>query len=148
MRVVQLPFVSVARHYIEPLLEAHFREVGNTAVYQLAPDWDKYQDINHAGNLITLVALTEEDECVGYSVSFLTPHVHYVRQRICYNDVLFVSRDYRTGSAGGRLLNATVAHAREAGATVMQWHAKPNTALDQLLSKRMPIFEHAYAQSL
>lgn len=147
MRVDRVNYVGVARHYIEPLLEEHFREVGNTAVYELAPDWDKYFDISHAGNLIALLAF-DDRKCVGYSVNFLTPHVHYVKQRICYNDVLFVAKDYRTGSAGGRLLNATVQHAREAGATVMQWHAKPNTALDQLLSKRMPIFEHAYAQSL
>jgi len=147
MMVDRIFSVAYARSLIEPLLEAHFREVGNTKVYELAPDWDKYDAIDDENNLRVLCAF-DGVNCVGYSVNFLTPHVHYVRQRICYNDVLFVAKEYRTGSAGGRLIKATTDSARQAGATVMQWHAKPNTALDQLLSKRMPIFEHAYAQSL
>lgn len=135
------------RYLVEPLIEDHFLEVGNTKVYELAPDWAKYDAIDEAGGLLMLAAY-HNDSCIGYSINFLTPHVHYVNQNICYNDVLFVSKEHRNSSAGGRLIIATTKAARSAGAKVMQWHAKPNTALDEVLSKRVPLFEHAYAEAL
>lgn len=139
--------VSAAKHYITPMLEAHFREVGNTAVYALAPDWDKYQQIADNGGL-TIALAWDGDYCIGYSASFVTPHPHYVNQKVCYNDVLFVAKEYRNGSAGARLMAKTRELAKVAGCVVMQWHAKPDTALDAVLRKRANLFEHVYTQAL
>jgi len=147
MIVTRTPFVGVARHYIEPLLEAHYQELGNTQRYELAPNYNQYHYIADAGNLIMLLAF-DEDVCVGYSVNFLSPHVHYMRQRVCSNDVLFVAKDYREGSIGGRLMARTAKEAKAAGATVLHWHAKPNTALFTILSKRSGPIEYIFAQSL
>ena len=147
IRVDRVYSPAAMRLFIEPLLEDHFREVGNTRVYDLAPDFAKYTAIDNANGLLMIAAFDDED-CIGYSINFLTPHVHYVNQNICYNDVLFVAKDYRESSAGGRLMRATLQEAKHLGAKVMQWHAKPNTALDEILSKRATLFEYAYTQTL
>ena len=132
---------------VTPLLEQHFREVGNTAVYTLAPDWEKYRTLMSQGNLLALLAHEGED-CIGYSVSFMTPHVHYVGSKVCYNDVIFVRNDLRSGLAGAKLIAHTKAYALAEGVDVMQWHAKPNTQLNTALSKRLPVFEHVYSERL
>lgn len=148
MKLIKIESFDKLFHIVSPLLEAHFKEVGNTAVYDLLPDKDKYRAIEANKGLIAIVALGEYEQCIGYSVNFLTPHVHYRNQTICYNDVLFVSKAYREGSAGGRLMKATVKEAKLAGASVMQWHAKPDTTLNRVLSKRAKLFEHVYAEVL
>lgn len=144
MLIIREDRVSVAREYIEPLLEAHYRESANTAVYTLLPDYAKYEQIEQLGNLVTLLAMTEDMECVGYSVSFLTPHVHYMEQRIAYNDVIFVSKPYRDGTTGGRLMVRTRQEAKKEGCVLVQYHAKPNTTLDATLRKRLKVFETVY----
>lgn len=144
MNIQSLP-IRLAQRAIEPMLEAHFKEVGNTAVYDLDPDWPKYYQIGPNG--IWLVAV-DGSECIGYSFNFVVPHIHYRKQLVCYNDVIFTRSGARGSLAGGRLLLATREHARSRGCVVVQYHAKPDTALDRTLAKRLPLFERAYTEKL
>lgn len=148
MRVERWTSTASARFHIASLLPEHYIEVANIDVYTLAPDWDKYDAIDDAGNLLMWLAFNDDHRCIGYSINFLMPHIHYAHQTVLSNDVLFVSKEYRTGSIGGRLMAATRKGAKEAGAVLVQWHAKPNTPLDHVLSKRLPIFEIAYQDIL
>lgn len=140
--------VRHARKRIEPMLMDHFREVGNTAVYNLDPDWAKYYAMDDANTGFWLLALDDNDECIGYSFNFVTPHVHYKGQLVCYNDVLYTQPTARGALAGGRLILATESEAVRRGCIGVQYHAKPGTALDRTLAKRLPPFETAYFKPL
>ena len=153
MQIIRCPSVSVASQAIEPLLHEHWQEVADQKTYPvIRPDYEKYQYLNDAGNLIILLALEERMDpftCIGYSVNLLTPHLHYTDKKLCCNDVLFVRKAERyTTTTGARLIARTKQEAVKENCAVMQWHAKPNSDLFNVLNKRLPVFEYAFAESL
>lgn len=147
MKVKHFWNIHELRAGVTPLLNAHYLEVGNTALFDLEPDWDTYANLMTNGQLIALGAFDGE-RCVGYSVSFIRPHVHYIHQTMAYNDVLFVQACYRDSMAGGKLMIETRRQAAYAGCTGVVWHAKPGTALNTLLEKRVPLHELVYIEAL
>lgn len=117
------------------LLHMHWEEVAlNKEVMVLKPDVARYQDLEASGVLHSLVAYAG-DQIVGYSVNFLTSNLHYADLVYVQNDVLFVHPDYRKSSVGRRLIQATEVLAKELGARMMLWHAKPDTPLSALLPR-------------
>lgn len=115
------------------LFSEHWDEVAlNKQVMVLKPDLQRYEAMGANGNLLVLGAW-DGDELVGYSVNFVMQHLHYKDLRICSNDLLFVAQAHRKGRVGLRLIRATEEHARAAGAELMLWHGKPNTALVELM---------------
>jgi predicted GNAT superfamily acetyltransferase len=115
------------------LFQDHWDEVAlNKQVMALKPDMPRYQAMNEQGALVVLGAWDDE-RLVGYSVNFVMQHLHYADLRICSNDLLFVSQAVRKGRVGLRLIRATEAAAKDAGARLMLWHGKPNTALVEIM---------------
>lgn len=131
------------------LLEEHWQEVAkNKHLMVLKPDYEKYKAMEDAGALLSLIAY-ENNEVVGYSINFLTNHIHYADLLTCYNDVLFVKLEKRKSPLGLRLIGYTERAAREKGAKLMLWHAKQNTALDSILSnRRLNVQEIVYSKEL
>lgn len=136
------------RPFIEDMLEAHYQELGNTKLFDLDMDWDRYEAIEKQGNSLYLVALDQEFKCVGYSLNVISPHLHYKQQLVCYNDLLYTQPGSRSAIVGGRLMLATKDYAAEAGAVCMSWHAKENTALHRILSKRAKLAEVIFHEEL
>lgn len=149
MQILRTLSVEAAVAHIAPILQQHWEEVADKASYpNIVPDYDKYRLLAETGNIIILLAF-DEGTCIGYSVSFLTQHLHYSDKRVCCNDVIFVRKAERyTTSTGARLMACTKREAKAEGAAVMQWHAKPNSDLNDALAKRLPVFEHVYTESL
>lgn len=115
------------------LFQDHWDEVAlNKQVMVLKPDMIRYKSMYEQGMLLVLGAWND-DNLVGYSVNFVMQHLHYADLRICSNDLLFVSKDLRKGRVGLRLIRATEAAAKEAGAKLMLWHGKPNTTLVEIM---------------
>lgn len=112
------------------LFEDHWDEVAlNKRVMKLNPHWKRYYALEEQGALLVLglfAKLTKPrlETMVGYSVSFITEHMHYADLRYAQNDVLFVAKPWRNGRLGVRLILATEVAARERGAQLMLWHAK------------------------
>lgn len=117
------------------LLEAHREELTtNKDLMVLAPDVDTYCMLEEQGALLSLAAF-DGDEIVGYSVNILANNLHYRDVRMCQNDVLYVRADKRQGPTGLKLMRETERVAKDRGAHMMLWHAKPNTNLDQILPR-------------
>lgn len=117
------------------LFAEHYDEIAlNKQVMQLRPDADKYLELEANSSLFILAAYSDDD-LVGYSVNFTTNHMHYTDLIVASNDLLFVSKQHRKGKVGLRLIKATEAKARDVGARLMLWHAKPDTALAELLPR-------------
>jgi len=121
---------------IEGLLEEHWDEVAlHKDLMVLSPDWHRYYEIEERGMMLVLAASTPADGIVGYSVTFIVPHLHYSDLIVANNDLLFVSKDWRRTGLGPRLILATESASRERGARMMTWHAKPKTILNKLMPK-------------
>jgi predicted GNAT superfamily acetyltransferase len=117
------------------LLEAHREELTtNKELMVLAPDVDTYCLLEDRGALLSLGAF-EGDELVGYSVNILANNLHYRDVRMCQNDVLYVREDKRQGPTGLKLMRETERRAKERGAHMILWHAKPETNLSEILPR-------------
>ncbi len=118
-----------------PLLQAHRDELAtNQRLMQLAPNVDAYRALENTRSLLALVAY-RGDEIAGYSINFIGPHLHYSGLRYVHNDALYVKPEHRGGRLGLRLMRETEWLARERGARLMMWHAKPGTALEKLMPR-------------
>lgn len=130
VKITELPLDQL-RQEAQPLFEAHCAEltVGGVA---LNIAWEVFEAL---GDGLHVVAAYDGDALVGYSVSIFVPrHLHYDFAFV-QNDVLFVLESHRGGSIGGRLMAATRAFAKAAGAAQVFWHAKRGTALHEQLEK-------------
>lgn len=117
------------------LLEAHREELTtNKEIMVLSPDVDTYCMLEAKGALLSLGAF-EGDELVGYSVNIISHNLHYRDVQMCQNDVLYVRADKRQGPTGLRLMHETERLAKERGAHLVLWHAKPNTNLSEILPR-------------
>ncbi len=101
---------------------------------EVAPNLEAYQALEQCGALLALVAYRGE-EIAGYSINFIGPHMHYSRLRYAHNDALFVKHAHRGGKLGLRLMQETERLARQQGAAMMIWHAKPGTTLEKILPR-------------
>lgn len=135
LTIAEEPIAEIIESELWPLLVQHREELTtNKALMELAPDVARYRDAENAGALLALIA-REDGRIVGYSGNFVLPHIHYMRLRMCANDVLFVDQAHRA-SLGLRLIHATEQAARARGAQLMAWHAKPGTPLENILRRR------------
>lgn len=134
MRIIETTIADKIEH-VPGLLEAHWRESArNKHVMVLKPDVARYQTLEAAGALLSLVAYVDE-AIVGYSVNIVSPHLHYADLLCAHNDVLFVAAEYRTTPLGLKLIRETERAACARGAHLMLWHAKQDTALSSILPK-------------
>lgn len=132
---IRMIFASDWIERAAPLIEEHWQEIAlNKALMVLAPDVATYRALEEQKKLVSLGAFVGE-ELVGYSVSVLQHHLHYSGLCVAMNDVLFVGKAHRHGSAGVRLIKWTERAARSRGARMMLWHAKPGTALESLMPR-------------
>jgi GNAT superfamily N-acetyltransferase len=128
----------VATEWIErawPLFEAHRTELATDLdLMVLKPDVSRYQTLEAAGAMLSL-GLFKGEDLIGYSINNLFTHSHYGGLLVCQNELLFLAKAHRRGMAGVRLIAATEQTARDRGADMMLWHAKPRTTLDRMLPR-------------
>lgn len=114
----------------------HWDEIAlNKQVMVLKPHVERYQALEDLGMLLLLAAY-DGDQLVGYSMNFVMPHLHYADLSVCSNDLLYLKPTHRKGRAGLLLLAQTREHAKARGARLMLWHAKPDTALVNILPRQ------------
>lgn len=120
---------------LDAMLHEHAQELAtNKELMVLAPDRVRYAAIEAANIMLTLLAY-EGDELIGYSINFVSQHLHYSGLTYAQNDVLFVRAPYRKGRAGLALIQETERVCKERGAQMIVWHAKQGTALESLMPR-------------
>lgn len=96
--------VCDVRFCIEDLIGLHYEELtANKDAIELAPDFDRYQELENLGKLaiFTVRDPAYEDrgypggKLVGYSIFFIDAHIHYRNQTFANNDIIFLHKDYR-----------------------------------------------------
>jgi predicted GNAT superfamily acetyltransferase len=132
-----------------PLMTDHWEESAkNKELMVLSPDYERYSELEYQGGLVCLAAVAG-GTIVGYSVNFLQPHLHYSELMCGYNDLIYVSPEYRASPLGIRLIKKTREALKQKGARLMLWHAKENTTLDKLLPRMgCKVQETIYSEEL
>ena len=119
----------------EPLFEEHYEEIArNKQVMVLKPDEITYRKSEEMGSIFILSA-RQDDVLIGYSVNFVSNHLHYADLKLAQNDLLFISKEHRGGRIGLKLIKETEKHATSLGCKLMLWHAKENTTLAAMLPR-------------
>ena len=117
------------------LFDEHYKEIArNKQVMVLKPDEETYRKSEEMGTIFILSA-RQNDVLIGYSVNFVSNHLHYADLKLAQNDLLFISKEHRGGRVGLRLIKDTENHARSLGCKLMLWHCKPNTPLNEILPR-------------
>ena len=90
---------------IKELIKLHYEEIAvNKDVIPLDPDWDRYKYLDDNG-LIMIITARDESKLVGYSIFFITSHLHYKSTVYANNDLLYLHPEYRKGSLGIKLIS-------------------------------------------
>lgn len=122
---------------IDELLNLHYEELTlNKDKVKLAPMWERYADLERAGNFVVFT-VRNEGSLVGYSAFFVNKHMHYGALTLAINDVLFLHPECRTGRTGLKLIRMCERYfesiKQPGGEVKIAWHAKFDTNLHKLL---------------
>ena len=119
----------------QTLFDEHYEEIArNKQVMVLKPDEPTYRKAEEMGTIFILSA-RQNDVLIGYSVNFVSNHLHYADLKLAQNDLLFISKEHRGGRVGLRLIKDTENHAKSLGCKLMLWHCKPSTPLNEILPR-------------
>ena len=94
---------------MKPLLRVHWQEIGvfDKKQIPLKPNWEWYQIIYNKKSLHIITA-RDSQKLIGYYVSIITSHIHYMDTLIAENDVVYLQKEYRKGLAGYKLIKFAV----------------------------------------
>jgi len=127
--------VDSIKDQIQVLIKRHYAELTlDKDVMKLAPDWDRYNELNNLGKL-SIVAAYDGEKIVGYSVFFLNEHIHYKNNIIANNDVLFLAPEYRLGMTGIKLIKYSEMILQQLGVSKVIWHVKQAKDFRKLLHR-------------
>jgi len=103
--------------------------------------------LEESGAMHTL-GVFDNGKVVGYCMFIVYPHLHYAWS-MAQCSALYLHPEYRRGRIGLKLMTRAEARAKELGARIMSWTAKPNTALSKLLeARKVPVEDINYFKEL
>ncbi len=120
---------------MEQLLASHFEEVQVTSYNEdRNPNWEEYIRLEQLGSVFSLF-VKKEGKLIGYSINFLTNHLHYSDLLIASNDAIFLDKQHRKGGLGSSLIRMSEDRARYFGAKVFSVNAVSGSPLAKVLPK-------------
>ena len=132
------------------LLARHWAEIAlNQDTVPLAPDWERYHQMEFAGALHITTARDERGFIVGYAVFLVGENAHYKGLTVADGDIFYLHPSYRQGLAGLSMLRAAEDLLREVGVNMIVNKDKMHAPLG-IVFKRMgyePI-ETVYAKMI
>ena len=120
---------------MQELFKEHWEEIANYKdKFPLNPRYDQYRLLDNAKLLHTMTA-REDGKIIGYCVFIVMPHMHYQDCLFAMNDVIFVSKKYRHGSVGTKLLMFAKEELTKLGVDRACLHVKVNHDFSPLLER-------------
>lgn len=85
---------------MKELYQEHWEEIaGDKDVIKLNPNYETYAQMASLG-FIHLVTVRDEENLVGYHLSLVYPHLHYMDSLTAFTDIFFLKKEYRKGRVG------------------------------------------------
>lgn len=126
-----------AADYIESILDVLSQNWAETGFdFEFAPSVAIYKAMQDAGLMFALACFDDDGYLIGYSTAAVTAHPLNPAIVCCSSDALFVRPEYRSTSAGARLIAATERIGKARGATRMLWHTRAGTPMAAMMEKR------------
>jgi GNAT superfamily N-acetyltransferase len=134
---------------LQDMFKDHWDELAkNKQLMVLKPFMEAYENMEAAGKLLSIFVY-DDSEIVGYSINIITPHLHYADVIMGANDIFFLSKDYRKGTLGLRLIKKTEEEMTLRGVNLVMWHAKENSEFSKILAlKKYNVQEIMYSKVL
>lgn len=134
---------------VQPLLREHYDEIATDKhAIPLDPDKDRYLAMERDGKLVCFTARVD-GALIGYAAFFVMQHLHYKSTKVAINDVLFVSKPWRTSRAGLVLVRESESYLRVIGVKKLVWHIKPEHDWSAILVHGgYALFERSFAKLL
>ena len=118
---------------VRVLLEKHWEEIAlNKEVIKLNPDWEAYHDLEDTG-VLKIFTARDDGKLIGYFVVLCRKHLHYVDHTFAFNDILYLSQEYRKGLTGPKLMKFAEKCLTEDGVSVLVVNTKLHRPFDSLL---------------
>ena len=133
MLTITVETVALMWDDMQSLLVEHWAEVAHDKdEIKLEPDRSRYEAMERDGKLLAIAA-REDGQLIGYSVFFMTHHIHYKHSLLGINDVLFVTKEHRGTRAGLMLIRESEKQLKEFGVIKAVWHVKPSNDWSEVL---------------
>ena len=92
---------------IKPLLEDHYDEIAlDKEAIKLNPDYGIYKSLCDSG-VMRVITARDGNKLVGYCVCIIKYHLHYKDSLTAFNDIFYISKEYRKGLTGVKLFIKT-----------------------------------------
>ena len=94
---------------IKPLLKLQWEEVCifDKERISLKPNWKGYQLLADT-KILHIITARDNQKLIGYYVSIITPHIHYMDVLVAENDIVYLDKKYRKGLTGYKLIKFAV----------------------------------------
>jgi hypothetical protein len=107
------------------LFKKHYQEIAiRKDVIKLKPDFKRYDSLYKKGSL-EIHTIRDDGNLIGYSLWFITNHIHYADSVTANSDVLYISPEYRKGMTGMKFIKWTTEEIKKRKPQRIMFHVKP-----------------------
>jgi len=107
----------------EQLFPEHYEELCVTKDYPYEPDYDAYKNLANSG-MLRCITCRSDEKLIGYIIFIITPHMHYKSCKTAFEDIYFVSKEYRKGRVGIKLFQYAEQVLKDRGVNRIVMHTK------------------------
>jgi hypothetical protein len=128
------------------LFQKHYEEIAErTDVIELDPNIELYNELYKKGALEIHTA-RDDGKLIGYSLWFLSKHIHYKKSLTASSDVLYISPEHRKGMLGVKFIKWTTEKIKERKPQRIMFHVKPFLDYSPILERNgANYFEKIYS---
>lgn len=103
-------------HELPPIFIEHWKELAlNQDAIPLAPDWDKFYNLDVQG-ILRILTVRVEGHLVGYVFLLVSTHLHYATTLWAHADMFFLDPVARQGWTGVKLFKTLIRDVKAMGA--------------------------------
>jgi hypothetical protein len=128
------------------LFRRHYEEIAErTDVIELDPNIELYNELYKKGALEIHTA-REDGKLIGYSIWFLSKHIHYKKSLTASSDVLYIVPEQRKGMFGVKFIKWTTEEIKKRNPQRIMFHVKPFLDYSPILERNgANYFEKIYS---
>lgn len=117
------------------LFELHWNELNPEDDYiYLNPDYNKFIEMEKVGFVHT-TTVRDGSVLIGYIISIVQPHLHFMHINTAYNDAIYLDPEYRGGKVIIKLFKTAEDDLIEKGVDMITMHTKKRFDFGRLLEK-------------
>lgn len=131
----QIEKVDAIKKELEVLIKNHWEEIAlNQDKIKLNPDWDTYRKLENIG-MLYLYTARKDKKLAGYFCVVATKGLHYADHILAACDVIYISPEYRKGSAGSKLIKYAEKDLKDKNVSSLSINTKCHAPFDALLER-------------